>query len=37
MRHRIVLLIFVMIAAANLNAKASKEIKPLLTQDTIEN
>ena len=36
MRYRILLLIFAAIAAANLNVEASKEIKPLLTQETIE-
>ena len=36
MRHRIVLLILTVIAAMNLNAEASKEIKPLLTREAIE-
>ena len=36
MRYRIVLLLFVMIVAANLNVEASKEIRPVFTQDTIE-
>ena len=36
MRYRITLLVFVVIAAINLNARASKEIRPLLTQETIE-
>ncbi len=36
MRYRITLLVFVVIAAINLNARASKEIRPLLTHETIE-
>ena len=36
MRYRIVLIVFVVIAVINLNAEASKEIRPLLTQETIE-
>ncbi|MCY3739581.1 MAG: DUF5916 domain-containing protein [Candidatus Poribacteria bacterium] len=36
MRHRIVLLIFTAIAAANLNVEASKEIRPSFTQEAIE-
>ena len=36
MRYRIVLIVFVAIAVINLNAEASKEIRPLLTQETIE-
>ena len=36
MRYRIVLMIFAAIAAIHLNAEASKEIKPLLTQEAIE-
>ena len=36
MRYRAVLLIFAVIAAMNLNAEASKEIKPLLTREAIE-
>ncbi len=36
MRFRIILLIFAAIAVMNLNAEASKEIRPLLTQETIE-
>lgn len=36
MRHRIVLLIFVAIAITPLNVEASKEIKPLFAQETIE-
>ena len=36
MGHRIVLLIFAAIAAATLNVEANKEIKPLLTRETIE-
>ena len=36
MPYRIVLLILVVIAASTLNAKASKEIKALFTQETIE-
>ncbi len=36
MRYRIVLIVFLAIAVINLNAEASKEIRPLLTQETIE-
>ena len=36
MRYRIVLIVFMAIAVINLNAEASKEIRPLLTQETIE-
>ncbi|MDE0424512.1 MAG: DUF5916 domain-containing protein [Candidatus Poribacteria bacterium] len=36
MRSRIALLVLVVVAAINLNARASKEIRPLLTQETIE-
>ncbi len=36
MPYRIVLFAFVVIAAIHLNAEASKEIRPLLTQETIE-
>ncbi|MDE0012459.1 MAG: DUF5916 domain-containing protein [Candidatus Poribacteria bacterium] len=36
MRYRIVLIVFVVIAVINLNTEASKEIRPLLTQETIE-
>ena len=36
MCHRMVLLIFAVIAAANLNTEANKEIKPLFTQEAIE-
>ena len=36
MRYRVVLLTLAVIAAINLNAEASKEIKPLFTQETIE-
>ena len=36
MRYRIVLLVFVVIVAIDLNAEASKEIRPFLTQEAIE-
>ena len=36
MRFRIIFLIFAATAVINLNAEASKEIRPLLTQETIE-
>lgn len=36
MRYRIVLIVFLVIAVINLNTEASKEIIPLLTQETIE-
>ena len=36
MRYKVALLVFAVIAAIHLNASASKEIKALLTQETIE-
>ena len=36
MRHRIVFVVFAWIAAIHINVEASKEIRPLFTQDTIE-
>ena len=36
MRYKVALLVFAAITAINLNARASKEIRPLLTQETIE-